>query len=454
MNIKSTMTRRRLLSSMGSSVLIAPLAYPLLAEGLEMQRVNVNALQRTQTYKPNAFLARDFVSSRLELVRLLKEITEVEHSLMLQYLYAGFSLKPAFESLAGFGGPDSNSFIGVAVQEMQHLGSINKLLVKLGASPSLQAQDFPYEVDIYPFAMHLEPLSRLSVAKYAYCEANAEVIDADSSADQQFLRELEMTLRGERRINHVGSVYAIVVSLLEQLRRVDKKLALDFDYWVPELKRIMHEGEQEHFAFFKSVFMGTHSAFVADKSWWTHSRDSSQYPAYNIVTNPTAYMMAERKIEDETALAMAWLGNLHYWTVLVLLDFYYRTGDNDVRMMAIGHMMATLRPLATSLCQRGYGMPFDRLSMGYSPSISVTENLSFAMHLQTEAAEIRNRLERHLPSDYPEGIEPGFIKKMQQIVSGWSKPSPAATAKTFKAPRAGGNVFELPEVSSEAVGAS
>lgn len=454
MNFRSIMSRRRLLSSMGSSALLAPLAYPLFAESSEASRIDANAPRSAQTYKPNAFLARDFVSSRLELVRLLKEITEVEHSLMLQYLYAGFSLKPAYATLAGFGGPDSNSFIGVAVQEMQHLGSINKLLVKLGASPSLEAQDFPYEVDIYPFAMHLEPLSRLSVAKYAYCEANAEAVDADSPHDQQFLRDLETTLRGERRINHVGSVYAIVIDLLDQLRRVDKKLALDFDYWVPELKRIMHEGEHEHFVFFKSVFMGTHTAFAADRSWWTHGRNSSHYPAYNIVTNPTAYMMAERSIEDETALAMAWLGNLHYWTVLVLLDFYYRTGDNDVRVMAIGHMMTTLRPLATSLCQRGYGMPFDRLSMGYCPSLNATENLSFAMHLQTEAAEIRNRLERHLPSDYPEGIEPGFIKRMQQIVGTWSKQNPVATAKTFTAPRGGSSVFELPEASFETVEAS
>jgi len=453
MNFKSTMTRRSLLSSMGSSALLSPLAYPLLAGGSEIPGFSISSGESGQTYKPNAFLARDFVSSRLELVRLLKEITEVEHSLMLQYLYTGFSLKPGFANLAGFGAPDSNSFIGVAVQEMQHLGSINKLLVKLGASPSLEVQDFPYEVDIYPFVMHLEPLSRLSVAKYTYCEASTEVVSADSH-DQQFLRELETTLRGERRINHVGSVYAIVVDLLEQLRRVDKKLALDFDYWLTELKRIMYEGEQQHFAFFKSVFMGTHPAFAADNAWWMHSRDSSQYPAYNIVTNPTAYMMAERKIEDETALAMAWLGNLHYWTVLVLLDFYYRTGDNDVRGLAIGHMMSTLRPLATALCQRGYGIPFDRLSMGYSPSLSVTENLSFAIHLQSEAGEIRQRLQRHLPSDYPDGIEPGFIKRMQKIVGTWSKQNPVATAKTFTAPNPDGNIFELPDVAFEATGAS
>ena len=36
-------------------------------------------------------IVRDFNNSRLELVRLLKEAAEIEHSLMIQYLYAAFS---------------------------------------------------------------------------------------------------------------------------------------------------------------------------------------------------------------------------------------------------------------------------------------------------------------------------------------------------------------------------
>lgn len=454
MNFRSSITRRSLLSTIGSSALLPPLAYPLLVSGGEIQPIVANTGGKNQTTPSNAFLARDFVSNRLELVRLLKEITEVEHSLMLQYLYTGFSLKPAFASLAGFGVPDSNSFIGVAVQEMQHLGSINKLLVQLGASPSLEVQDFPYEVDIYPFAMHLEPLSRLSVAKYTYCEASVEEITTDGPANRQFLRDLEATLKGERRINHVGSVYAIVISLLEQLRRVDKKLTLDFDYWLVELKRIMNEGEQQHFAFFKSVFMGTHPALATATPWWNHDRKAAQYPAYHIVANPTAYRMAERKIEDETALAMAWLGNLHYWTILVLLDFYYRTDDDEVKALAVGHMMSTIRPLASALCQRGYGMPFDRLSLGYCPSLGVAENLSFAMYLQSEAAEIRQRLQQHLPSDYPDGVETGFINRMQNIVSTWSGRSPVVTTRAFSPEKIKGNIFELPVSTVDTVGSS
>src|SRR6185295_745339 len=53
-------------------------------------------------------IARDFIDPYIELVRLLREASEVEHSLMLQYLYAAFSIKPAYQAVAGFGAPNTN----------------------------------------------------------------------------------------------------------------------------------------------------------------------------------------------------------------------------------------------------------------------------------------------------------------------------------------------------------
>src|SRR5690606_16875052 len=39
---------------------------------------------------------QDFSNSYLELIRLLREAAEIEHDLMIQYLYCAFSLKPAY----------------------------------------------------------------------------------------------------------------------------------------------------------------------------------------------------------------------------------------------------------------------------------------------------------------------------------------------------------------------
>ena len=89
-------------------------------------------------------LVRDFHDPYLELLRLLHEAAEVEHALTLQYLNAAFSLKPDYQDIAGYGDPNAHDLIGVAIQEMQHLSAVNRLLVELGSAPHLARQDFPY----------------------------------------------------------------------------------------------------------------------------------------------------------------------------------------------------------------------------------------------------------------------------------------------------------------------
>ncbi len=50
--------------------------------------------------KPNhGVIARDFYDPYLELIRLLKESSEIEHSLMVQYLFAAFTLKPQYQAV-------------------------------------------------------------------------------------------------------------------------------------------------------------------------------------------------------------------------------------------------------------------------------------------------------------------------------------------------------------------
>lgn len=411
------LSRRQMLSAVSGPVLLAPMCYPLLASAQPLRESPADPRDKVDS----RVLVRDFISDRLELVRLLKEITEVEHSLMLQYLYAGFSLKSSFASLAGDGRPDSTSFIGVAVQEMQHLGSINKLLVALGASPSLDTQDFPFEVDIYPFPLQLEGLSRHSVAKYTYCEASPESVQPGAEADAVFVADLTRELKGEGRINHVGSVYGILVDLLQNVKKTERKLALDYDYWLAELKRIMHEGEADHFAFFKSVFMGTHSAFAAAPRWWNLDVGHPHYPAHLMASNPSAYYGHAKQIGDEVALKMAWLSNLHYWSILVLLDLYYRTNDSSLKYLAISYMLSPLRSIGSALAKRGYGLPFDRLSMGYSPSRNPIDNLGFAIQLQSEANQVRLIVERYLPSDYPNSVELACIEQLNSIADAWSR---------------------------------
>src|SRR3954471_20691602 len=89
-------------------------------------------------------IVQEFQDPFLELVRLVREASEIEHALLVQYLFAGFSVKPRYQGLAGGGFPPlASSFLSVAVQEMHHLNEVNELLMELGASPNLLSQDFP-----------------------------------------------------------------------------------------------------------------------------------------------------------------------------------------------------------------------------------------------------------------------------------------------------------------------
>src|SRR5579859_6204891 len=180
----SAASRRAFLQTMAARGVLVPAACALWSAESDADETQPGAMAPTNTTKARGTrssgavrIVRDFSDPYLELVRLLHEASEVEHSLMLQYLYGAFSLKPAYRAVAGYGAPSATDLIGVAIQEMQHLATVNRMLVAFGAAPHLTREDFPYEPDIYPFPFNLEPLSLESVAKYVYCEAPAGATD-------------------------------------------------------------------------------------------------------------------------------------------------------------------------------------------------------------------------------------------------------------------------------------
>jgi hypothetical protein len=111
--------------------------------------------------------------SRDETIFLLHIAAEVEHALMVQYLYAAYSLKPATEA------PEDKqamvkawkkTLLGIAREEMGHLITVQNLLRLIGAPINLEREDYPFRGDLYPFHFRLEPLSKGSLAKYVLAE--------------------------------------------------------------------------------------------------------------------------------------------------------------------------------------------------------------------------------------------------------------------------------------------
>jgi len=349
-------------------------------------------------------IARDFYDPYLELIRLLKEASEIEHSLMIQYLFAAFSLKPKYQALAGPPEPSGAGLIGIAIQEMQHLAIVNKLSVALGSGPNLDRQDFPYEPDIYPFQLSLERLTRSSLARYTYVEAGRDSIPLDSqmsASDQLLCDELTAELGTNTGLNHVASLYGIIIKHLESMADGDALQLNALDEWLGKLNHIMIEGEQNHFRFFSQLFLGRHPAFAGKRNPWDLDEDHPDYPSFYVPPNPTAYLGHENQISSSEARALAWLGNLHYWMVLMMLDLYYRTNREALNAMAQTHMLGPLHSIAGRLAEHGSGLPFDRLSLGYSPAPDHAGNLRFIHRLSREADTLARKMRANLPPGYP-----------------------------------------------------
>jgi hypothetical protein len=411
-------SRRAFLQTMAAQGVLIPAAYALwradtaAGETDTAAKVASNTSRVSGTLTPGAARAgavrivRDFADPYLELVRLLHEASEIEHSLMLQYLYGAFSLKPAYRTIAGYGYPNAADLLGVAIQEMQHLAAVNRLLVALGAAPHLVREDFPYEPEVYPFQFHLEPLSVTSLAKYVYCEAPVNETDpsyAKTKEDAAFHQRLFKALGSDTRPNHVGSLYYSIISTLRQVHAASLPDLPDLKPWIEKLEEIKEQGERDHYEFFRRVFMGAHKGFDGQPDVWALKPNDSAYPARALAVNPSAYVGHPNQIQDPVALGIAWLGNLHYWTILFLFDLGFRTGSSTYTDLAKQHMLGPVWTLARHLPEYGVGLPFDPLASSYAPGASRIATLRIIERMLGEADEVTQRLRAHLPAEYPLG---------------------------------------------------
>ncbi|EWS64655.1 Ferritin-like protein [Hydrogenophaga sp. T4] len=360
---------------------------------------------------------RDFADAYVELIRLLREASEVEHALMAQYLYGAFSLKPAYASIAGYGSPNSNDLLGVAIQEMQHLGQVNALLMALDASPHLIRQDFPYQPDIYPFEFNLEPLTQVSLAKYVYTEAPVNGLKrskVSSPAETQFLDQLDRVLGGSTRPNHVGSLYDRIIQTLQEYIRTTPKRSAELKPWIAKLEEIKREGEDNHFLFFKSLFLGTHEGFKGHKNIWSLAPNDPAYPSLPLAINPSAFVGHPNQIKDPLALSLAWLGNLHYWTILLLTDAAYSDADHTYIDLAKQQMMGPFLSLARHLPTLGVGMPCEPLSTGYAPCRTTAARLRFVSSMVGESNQLAQQLKDRLPADYPLAVGEAMMSTLTE----------------------------------------
>ena len=174
----------------------------------------------------------DFVRDRSELVFLLREAAEFEHTVMCSYLYAMLTLKRSLdegvtplelEAIERW----RQQFRIVAVEEMLHLTLVNNLLSALGATANFGRPDFPVGVGRFPadYEFTLSPFNESTIRHFVYIERplNADVRDGQTfSHKERYFREIRTDLFSPTQSDYEtqGHLYS---SILFSLKRMAEK---------------------------------------------------------------------------------------------------------------------------------------------------------------------------------------------------------------------------------------
>ena len=151
------------------------------------------------------------LSGRDYAIFLLRLAAEVEHGLMVQYLFAAYSL----------GGPDvpperqarvrawQDTMLGVAKEEMAHLVTVQNLLTALGGPLQFNREDYPHDNVLYQSGFRLQPLTLRSLATYVCAESPKDWDDAEARAIKEDAR-----LETGGIVNRVGSLYDELLTVI------------------------------------------------------------------------------------------------------------------------------------------------------------------------------------------------------------------------------------------------
>lgn len=156
---------------------------------------------------------------RDEAVFLLSAAAEIEHALMIQYLYAAYSVRvvdgdPHMRSLATV----RDRLLQIAREEMGHLATVENLLHLVGGPLSLEREHSPYAGSIQPFRFTLEPLTLGSLSKYVTAESPAVLPDGLSDEDEQLVTRIRRdaaVANSGQKIRHVGPIFERLAQLFE-----------------------------------------------------------------------------------------------------------------------------------------------------------------------------------------------------------------------------------------------
>jgi hypothetical protein len=348
------------------------------------------------------------VENREELIFLLSEASELEHMVMLAYLFAAFSLKTD----AGEGLTEEQLeavrrwervISEVAAQEMLHLALASNLLTAIGGAPHFSRPNFPQPAKYYPpgFELALMPFSEQALGTFVFYE-RPEGMEHDAPELELASEVIAPLITGgvvvphEQQFATVGHLYRGIEQgfryLVEKYgeHRVfvgpPEAQATWSYFWWPELvpvtdlasaqvaiESIVEQGEgarsdrdDAHFGMFLRVLVEYLEFKERDPDFaparpvtpaWVRPPGDAKLPNPTLITDPTTAGVAD-------------LFNATYEVMLqMLVRFFAHTEETEEELQtlsstAIGAMSLLIKPLGQLLTTLPVGAEYPGKSAG------------------------------------------------------------------------------------------
>ncbi|MFO0613384.1 MAG: ferritin-like domain-containing protein [Polyangiaceae bacterium] len=157
------------------------------------------------------------MSGRDYLIMLLHIGAEIEHALMVEYLYAAYSLGGSGVGARGDTVREwQDQFVTVAREEMGHLLTVQNALLLVGGPVSFERDDYPWSSPFCSFDFELEPLTLGSLAKYVYTEMPPPE-SLEREEDKETVAAVEKLVGSFARAP-VGELYERIIELVSDPR--------------------------------------------------------------------------------------------------------------------------------------------------------------------------------------------------------------------------------------------
>lgn len=167
------------------------------------------------------------MAERDEAIFLLHTAAEIEHALLIQYLYAAFSfgdrerrqeasggdLDPGRHGLVFGPGGWNRTIMTIAIEEMCHFITVQNVLRVLGGPPNLDREDLPFRAEFYPFPFALQAATKDSLAKYVAAEMPEAPDEARYPKLREILARADMAVDAGP-INRVGRLFTRIHQLI------------------------------------------------------------------------------------------------------------------------------------------------------------------------------------------------------------------------------------------------